>query len=128
MGTYQIAGRRRKPCDFAYGCFFLTGLGFLVGGFAGTFSQSNAGSNALFTGLWLVFPACFVALVGIGLSLLLCRHWPLLFLSLMTVLVAAELMTEAGPVALYNSAPIGYGITCVVFALAWFARSGRLTR
>ena len=34
----------------------------------------------------------------------------------------AEAVTEAGPVAFYNATPIAYGITCVVFALAWFAR------
>jgi hypothetical protein len=63
---------------------------------------------------------------GIVLSAKVWRHWPLPFLSLATILVVAEIATEAGPVVLYNALPIAYGVTCVAFALAWFVRFRKL--
>ena len=122
MGPDEIAARRRKQCDFAYGCFFLTGLFSLVVGFADIFPQSNTGFFALLIGLWLAIPSCVAAVVGIVLSAKLWRHWPLPFLSLLMALVLVVAATETGPITFYKATPIAYGITCMVFVLAWFLR------
>ena len=122
MGTDEIGARRRKQCDFAYACFFLTGLFSLVVGFADTFPQSNTGFFALLIGLWLAIPSCVAAVVGTVLSAKLWRHWPLPFLSLLMALVLVVAVTEIGPIAFYKATPIAYGITCTVFVLAWFLR------
>lgn len=58
--------------------------------------------------------------VGIVLSLLLWRHWPLLLLAAMTILFVAEVITEAGTAALYNAAPFLYGIGSLAICGIWF--------
>jgi len=121
VGTYKVAGRRRRLCDIAYYCFVITGL-FSLLAWVGDNSKEHVYLWTIFIGLWLAIPSGIALVVGIVLSLMVWRHWPLHILSLATLLVVAEVMTEAGPVVFYKVAPLAYCITCFAFALVWFAR------
>ena len=56
--------------------------------------------------------ASLVAMVvGFGYTIRLYNHWPLVVLSLLSVLSMAEMVTEYGSVKLYNAVPILYGLS-----------------
>lgn len=58
--------------------------------------------------------------VGIVLSLTILNHWPLLFLSIFSLLFLLEIVTEAGSVSLYNTTGWVYGIITTGLSIWWF--------
>jgi hypothetical protein len=120
MGA-EISGRRRLMCDIAYCCFVITCIFFLLAWLT-EFLSYNAYTVFFWFLLYLIPPSGFAALVGIVLSLIVWRHWPLPFLSLMTLLLLIELLTDAGTAEFFAEAQIAYAITCFAFTLVWFTR------
>ena len=100
----------------------ICGASALVVGVIGAIPMDSGQAGVL--GYLVAIPlalASIAALVlGVVLSLLLWRHWPLLLLAGMTFLFVAELISEAGPVAFYNAAPFMYGIGSLAICSAWF--------
>jgi hypothetical protein len=109
--------------DLAYGCFLLCGASALI---VGVMSVSPMGTGAAgVLGFLVAIPLALASIaalvVGVVLSFVLWRHWPLPLLSVMTVLFLAELVLEAGPVAIYNAVPFLYGIGTLVICGIWFS-------
>lgn len=108
--------------DLAYGCFTFCGLvALLVGLF--TFLPIGFESAGGF-GYLLLIPLTAMSLgamlLGLIFALRLHRHWPLALLALVSLLLIAEIVTEFGPVLLFNLAPLIYGIFACGFGSAWF--------
>ncbi|MBI1886953.1 MAG: hypothetical protein HYS19_01050 [Nitrosomonadales bacterium] len=114
--------KNRFKYDLAYGCFLFCGASALVIGVMGAIPMDSGASGGL--GFLVAIPlalAFITALVvGIVLSLLLWRHWPLLLLVAMTIFFVAEIVTEAGNAAFYNAAPFLYGIGSLAICGIWF--------
>lgn len=112
----------RFKYDLAYGCFLLCGASALVVGVMGSIPMNSGAAGVL--GFLVAIPLAVASIaalvVGIVLSLLLWRHWPLLLLTGMTILFVAEVVTEAGTAALYNAAPFLYGIGSLAICGVWF--------
>lgn len=115
--------RDRTQYDLAYGCFLLCGASALIIGVMSAIPMDTGAAGVL--GFLVAIPlalASIVALVaGVVLSFVLWRHWPLPLLAVMTVLLVAELVLEAGPVAIYNAVPFLYGIGTLIICGIWFS-------
>lgn len=113
----------RSKYDLAYGCFLFCGASALVVGIMGAIPMDSGAAGVL--GFLVAIPLALASIgalvVGIVLTLLLWRHWPLLLLSGMTILFVAEIVTEAGPVAFYNAVPFLYGIGSLAICGTWFS-------
>lgn len=113
----------RSKYDLAYGCFLLCGTSALVIGIASLIPMDSGAAGVL--GFLVAIPLALASLValiiGIVLSLLLWRHWPLPLLSGMTILFVAEMIVEAGPTMLYNAAPFLYGVGNLAICGIWFS-------
>ncbi|OFW09457.1 MAG: hypothetical protein A3G20_07000 [Acidobacteria bacterium RIFCSPLOWO2_12_FULL_59_11] len=81
----------------------------------------TAGVLGFLVAIPLALASLAALVVGVVLSLLLWRHWPLLLLSGMTVLFVAEIIAEVGPAAFYNAAPFLYGIGSLAICGIWFS-------
>lgn len=114
--------KNRFKYDLAYGCFLLCGASALVVGVMGAIPMDSGAAGVL--GFLVAIPLAVASIaalvVGIVLSLLLWRHWPLPLLAAMTILFVAEVVTEAGTPALYNTAPFLYGIGSLAICGIWF--------
>jgi hypothetical protein len=121
VGADKITGRRRTICDIAYCCFVFTGF-FSLLAWVGDKTDDSVYLLIILIGLWLILPSGIAAVVGIVLSLIVWRHWPLLVLSLLTLLLLKEILTDAGSAKFFAEAQIAYAITCFAFTLAWFTR------
>lgn len=115
--------KNRAKYDLAYGCFSYCGFAALVVGVVSAMPMDSdaAGVFGFLLAIPLALGALAAMLVGLALSALLWKHWPLLILSAMTILFVAEVVTEYGSVALYNIAPLIYGIGTLVISGIWFA-------
>ncbi len=112
----------RWQYDVAYGCFAFCGLvALLIGLF--TFLPFGFGAAGGF-GYLLLIPLTAMSLGAMLLGLIfaarLFRHWPLALLALVSLLFIAEIVTEFGPVLLFNLAPLAYGLVTCAFGIAWF--------
>jgi hypothetical protein len=118
----DTVNKNRFKYDLAYGCFLLCGASALVVGVMGSIPMNSGAAGVL--GFLVAIPVAVASIaalvVGIVLSLLLWRHWPLLLLTGMTILFVAEIVTEAGTTALYNAAPFLYGIGSLAICGIWF--------
>ena len=63
------------------------------------------------------------AVIGVILSLMLWRSWPLLVLLFLTALMIVEVLAEPGSVSFYNTVPVVYGLATVGFCLIWYLRT-----
>lgn len=114
--------KNRFKYDLAYGCFLFCGASALVVGVMGAIPMDSGAAGGLGFLVAIPLALAFIAavVVGIVLSLVLWRHWPLLLLAAMTILFVAEIVTEAGNAALYNAAPFLYGIASLAICGIWF--------
>lgn len=105
----------RLNYDIAYGCFLFCGMAALI-----ISSLSFIPIDPGILGFFVVMPLFMVSLVamaiGIGYTIRLYHHWPLVVISLFSVLFVAEVVADYGSVVL----PILYGISACVFSFAWF--------
>ncbi len=67
----------------------------------------------------LSIAALAAMLAGIGYTISLYRHAPLVVLSLFSILLLAEVVTEYGSTKFYNIVPIVYGLSTGVFSCTW---------
>ena len=112
----------RWQYDLAYGCFTFCGLvALLIGLF--TFLPIGFDSAGGF-GYLLLIPLTAMSfgamLLGLIMAARLFRHRPLALLALVSLLFVAEIVTEFGPVLLFNLAPLIYGLVACGFGGAWF--------
>ena len=126
-----------RKYDVAYGCFLFCGVVVLFLNslyYVFAIDEETAIYLAVVVAIPLTMVSLGVMVVGIGFSIWLYHHWPLVVLSLLSVLFIAEVFTEYGPVlfiadifmftgygpALYDAAPILYGLSACGFSLRWF--------
>lgn len=111
-----------RKYDLAYGCFLFCGLVVLFLGILSFIPMDDgiAGGLGFLVFIPLSMASLVAMVVGIGFSIRFYHHWPLVVLSLLSVLFIAEVVTEYGPAMLYNAVPILYGISACGFSLAWF--------
>ncbi len=111
-----------RKYDVAYGCFLFCGVAVLLISELSFIPMDDGTAGGL--GFLVFIPLSLVALVamavGIGYTIRLYNHWPLVVLSLLSVLFIAEVVTEYGSAKLYNAVPILYGLSASGFSLAWF--------
>lgn len=114
--------KNRFKYDLAYGCFLFCGASVLVIGVMGAIPMNSGAAGGLGFLVAIPLALAFIAalVVGIVLSLLLWRHWPLPLLAAMTILLGAEVILEAGPVAFYNGVPFIYGLGSLIICGIWF--------
>jgi hypothetical protein len=118
----EAVNENRFKYDLAYGCFLFCGASALVVGIMSSIPMNSGAAGVL--GFLVAIPLAVASIaalvVGIVLSLLLWRHWPLLLLTGMTILFVTEVVTEAGTTAFYNAAPFLYGIGSLAICGIWF--------
>ncbi|MFQ5581579.1 MAG: hypothetical protein ACE5F3_03005 [Mariprofundaceae bacterium] len=93
---------------------FIGGLSFIP------MDSGTAGVLGFLVLIPLSMAALVAVFVGIGYTLRLYHHWPLVAISLLSVLLMAEVVTEYGSVMFYNASPIFYGAITSAFSLVWF--------
>lgn len=116
--------------DMAYGCFTFCGLvALLIGMF--TFLPIGFESAGGF-GYLLLIPLTAMSLgamlLGLVFAARLLRHRPLALLTLASLLLVAEIVTEFGPVLLFNLAPLIYGVIACGLGCVWFFALRRRVR
>jgi hypothetical protein len=114
-----VTAAQRRKHDLAYACFLVPGAISL----ASAIPMGGEAAGAL--GFMVLVPLALLALVtipiGIFYSAVLWRDGVLPCLSILTVLLIVEVMTESGSVAFYNAAtgPV-YGMLVLVLEASWF--------
>jgi hypothetical protein len=110
--------------DLAYVCFSFCGLTALfLSAIEAGLPDPNSATVLLIVLPIVLLPASLGAmLVGIALSLRLWRHWPLLILSGMSIiLTTTALLTEFGSTKLFfRSVTVVYGVVVIVISCVWF--------
>jgi hypothetical protein len=75
-------------------------------------------------GFLVLIPLALIALIsapfGVYLSVVLRQDAVLPLLSILTILMLVELLTEAGSVKFYNASVLVYGILVLVLEASWF--------
>ncbi len=113
--------------DIAYTCFaFSGGVAFLMGVLS--FIPMDAGVSGgigILIGAPLSIAAIAAMIVGLLYSIIHYKHWPFIVMSIASILFILEMITELGPVAVYNISPIIYGIITSAFGILWVTRLRR---
>ena len=108
--------------DIAYICFIPLGLLNLTIAITSIIPMNNGVAGGL--GFLVLIPLSIFALasapIGIYFSIVARRDIFLHILSVLTVFMVAEVVTEAGSTDFYNAMPWIYGILVLVFELTWF--------
>ena len=111
-----------KSCDLGYGAYLFCGLATLLISIASYIPMDNGTSGVL--GLLFFVPLVIATAgamaVGLIQTLKNYKHWPLVVISVLSVLLVMEIMTEFGPVWFYNSVPLIYGTVTCLLSIAWF--------
>ena len=117
----KLVSQKLRSYDIAYGCFaFCGGAAFFIGALSFVpMGPGVAGGIGILMGGPITVAAIVAMGAGLVYTVILYQHWPFIVLSILTVLFAAEIVTEFGPVELYNLAPIIYGVITSTFGLAW---------
>ncbi len=114
--------RTTRKHDFAYGCFLIIGFTSLFSSIISAIPMDTGLAGGL--GFLVLLPLSVASLVamfvGVFLSLTILKHWPLLFLSIFSLLFLLEIITEAGSVSFYNTTGWVYGIITTGFSIGWF--------
>jgi hypothetical protein len=83
-------------------------------------SDGTAGGIGILLAVPLFLASLGAMAAGIILTIRLRKDWSLIILTGMSVLFIAEILTEYGSTAFYNSVPILYGIGCIAISGVWF--------
>lgn len=114
--------RTTRRRDIAYGCFLIIGFTSLFSSIISAIPMSTGLAGGL--GFLVLLPLSVASLVamfvGVFLSLTILKHWPLLFLSVFSLLFLLEIITEVGSVIFYNTTGWVYGIITTGFSISWF--------
>src|SRR5262245_10108267 len=110
--------------DVAYGCFLawaLTVLSVIAPMGSPAADDLAQGAGAIFlVFLPLVAAALLAMLVGLVLSILLWKHWPLPVISVCTVLVVAIYAPDFGSPRFQTRVPIAYSVGVAAVSAFWF--------
>ena len=115
---------RRLEFDLAYGCFLLWALTVLCislirASYTDAEWAGGAGGILLLLGP-LILASIIAMLAGILMTIRLWKHWPLMVIAGMTVLLIADIFTEYGSVAFQNTVPIVYSVAASLMSGLWF--------
>ena len=115
----------RFEYDLAYGCFLLWGLTVLsISVIRASYTDAEwaGGAGGILLLLLPLILASFIAvLVGIVLSIRLWKHWPLLILAGISVLLTImDFSTQYGSTAFRNAVSIVYGVGVAAMSGLWF--------
>jgi len=118
----EASKHKIRNYDIAYACFAFCGG---VALFIGILSFVPMGTGAAGgIGILIMVPLSIASIgamiAGFVYTVILFKHWPLVVLSLLTLLFVAEVVTEFGPVIFYNLVPVIYGIITSIFGFLWF--------
>ena len=110
--------------DIAYACFtFSGGAAFLMGILSLTpMNTGVSGGIGILIGVPLSIAAIVAMFTGLFYSIIHYKHLPFDVMSIASILFILEMITELGPVAVYNISPIIYGIITLAFGLLWVTR------
>ena len=108
--------------DLAYACFLPPVIVSLISA-VGTIIPTNTGVAGLI-GFLVLIPLGLLAFVsvpaGVYLSIVLRKDKALPLLSVLTILMIAEVITEAGSVAFYNATAWVYGVLGAILVAGWY--------
>lgn len=114
--------RKRREYDVAYACFMLCGLTALITSLVSMIPTDTGTAGAI--GFLVLVPLALASIAALGCGIVmtvrLWRHTPLIALSAMSLLVVAEVATEYGSTAFYNTVPIVYGVGVIAISALWF--------
>ena len=105
--------------DVAYGCFLFCGLVsllFMIGSFV-PMSNGVAAMLGIGVGVPLMIISIVAMIVGIGFTIFLRHHKPLVILSLLTVFVAFVIATQFVPAVLVL---VPYAVLTIGLSCRWF--------
>lgn len=118
--------KTRGMYDFTYGCFLFCGVSILLIYILGIIPIPMDSGAAGYIGFLVLIPLSMVSLLamvfGIGASIWLYHHRPFVIMSILSVLLIAEVIYEYGPVSFYNMSPLFYGVITCILSLKWFFR------
>ena len=111
-----------REYDIAYSCFLFCGIVALLNSTLSYIPMDSGIAGGLG---FLVFIPLFIAtlaamVIAIGYTIKLYHHWPLIILSILSVIFVAEVFTEYGPVMFYNIVLIVYAVSTTLISLTWF--------
>jgi len=108
--------------DLAYACFVPPVIVSLISAVGTVIPMSTGVAGGL--GFLVLIPLTLLALVslpaGIYLSFVLRKDIVLPLLSVLTILMAAEVISEAGSVAFYNATTWVYAVLGTILVASWF--------
>src|SRR5262245_7900353 len=113
---------RRLKYDLAYGCFLFCGLTALFASLMEIVPMDEG--TAMLLGRLVALPLILGSLVALVARIVLCvrlwKHWPLVILSGMSVLLIARILTQYGGIALFKRVAIVYSVGVVAISGLWF--------
>lgn len=119
----------RTKRDIAYCCFLPLGMVSLIAAIDSAIPMDSGTAGGM--GFLVLIPLTLVALIsipmGIYFSIVLWRDPVLPALSILTILMIAEIVTEAGSVTFYNATAWVYAILVLVLEANWFLLRRRRT-
>jgi hypothetical protein len=124
-----VTPAQRRMHDIAYACFLVPGTISLAITIGSAFPMDDGTAGGF--GFLVLVPLAVLSLatipIGIYCSVVLWRDGVLPCLSILTILLIVEVMTEAGSVAFYNAStgPV-YGVIVLVLEASWFLWRRRL--
>lgn len=111
-----------KKHDLAYACFLPPVIVSLISAVGTVIPMSTGVAGGI--GFLVLIPLTLLALVsvptGIYLSFVLREDIVLPLLSVLTILMVVEVVTEAGSVAFYNATAWVYGVLGTILVASWF--------
>ncbi len=116
---------RLRRYDIAYSSFLFSGAVMLLSPISTLvpLGSEYVAAFAFWIAAFLAFLTIVAWLVGIVFTVIIFRHWPLIVLSLLTILFTITLAYYGLDNALfYHLAPAIYGIVTVSFSLMWFLK------
>src|SRR5207247_4300290 len=120
---------QRATHDAAYGCFVPPGACSLIAGLGSAISMDSGTAGGI--GFLVLISLALITLVsvpfGIYFSIVLRRDVVLPLLSVLTILMIVEIVTEAGSVTFYNATGLVYGLLVLVLEASWFLLRRRKT-
>lgn len=117
----MTAAQIRKH-DIAYGCFLAPGVVSLIAAIASAIplDSGTAGGIGFLVLIPLTSAALVVIPIGFFYSIVYWRDGVLPLLSILTILMIAEVVTESGSVEFYNATGLVYGILVLMLEASWF--------
>jgi hypothetical protein len=116
----------RAEYDLAYGSFLCCGVSSLVissleaSNLASKLDSGSAGALGFLVMIPLALFLLVAAVVGIVQCVRLWRHWPLIVLGSMSILLAVVVSSDDGSTSRVNAVAIAYGIIVVAICGRWF--------